>query len=76
MLDWPVAYAQTLGASVCVALGWRAAMQFVDECVGNNQAPHSRGLVVLPLLSNVVALKFTVTAHNTKIKVSDSILYK
>ena len=30
-------YAQTLGARVCVALGWRAAMQFVDECVGNKK---------------------------------------
>ena len=29
--------AQTLGARVCVALGWRAAMQFVDECVGNEK---------------------------------------
>ena len=32
-----LAYAQTLGARVCVALGWRAAMQFVDECVGNEK---------------------------------------
>ena len=29
--------AHTLGARVCVALGWRAAMQFVDECVGNEK---------------------------------------
>ena len=29
--------AQTLGDRVCVALGWRAAMQFVDECVGNEK---------------------------------------
>ena len=29
--------AQTLGARVCVALGWRAAMQFVDECVGKEK---------------------------------------
>ena len=29
--------AQTLGSRVCVALGWRAAMQFVDECVGNEK---------------------------------------
>ena len=28
---------QTLGARVCVALGWRAAMQFVDECAGNEK---------------------------------------
>jgi hypothetical protein len=32
-----LAHAQTLGARVCVALGWRAAMQFVDECVGNKK---------------------------------------
>ena len=32
-----LAYAQTLGARVCVALGWRAAMQFVDECVGKEK---------------------------------------
>lgn len=32
-----LAYAQTLGARVCVALGWRAAMQFIDECVCNEK---------------------------------------
>lgn len=32
-----LAYAQTLGARVCVALGWRAAMRFVDECVGKEK---------------------------------------
>ena len=37
-----LAYAQTLGARVCVALGWRAAMQFVDACVGNEK-PLNRG---------------------------------
>ena len=32
-----LAYAQTLGARVCAALGWRAAMRFVDECVGKEK---------------------------------------
>ena len=34
-----LAHAQTLGARVCVALGWRAAMQFVDECVTGKEKP-------------------------------------
>ena len=28
---------QYLGARGCVALDWRAAMQFVDECVGKEK---------------------------------------
>ena len=38
--------AQTLGARVCVALGWRAAMRFVDECVGKEK-PLNRGAYVI-----------------------------
>ena len=42
-----LSHAQTLGARVCVALGWRAAMQFVDECVGKEK-PLNRGAFLLP----------------------------
>ena len=38
--------AQTLGARVCDALGWRAAMWFVDECVGKEK-PLNRGALLL-----------------------------
>ena len=44
--------AQTLGARVCVALGWRAAIQFVDECAGNKK-PLTRGALFITQMQSI-----------------------
>ena len=46
--------AQTLGARVCVALGWRAAMQFVDECVGKEKPLDFRGLCFYTCVNRII----------------------